>query len=136
MTTLLASVAVPVPLYRSFDYRVPADSAADLRRGSRVRVPFGRRELVGIVVAPPRETAADGADFRPIGAVLDDTPLLPPDLLAVCEWAADYYHHPLGEVCATALPGRGSRPGWRRPAAGGATAAHGRDSPTPAPPCA
>ncbi|MFA5939020.1 MAG: primosomal protein N' [Sinimarinibacterium sp.] len=106
MSLLLASVAVPVPLYRSFDYRVPADAAAVLRRGSRVRVPFGRRELVGIVVSPPRESAAETGEFRPIGAVLDQAPLLPPDLLAVCEWAADYYQHPLGEVCATALPSR------------------------------
>ncbi|MEQ1440661.1 primosomal protein N' [Fontimonas sp. SYSU GA230001] len=106
MTVLLASIAVPVPLYLSFDYRVTAELAAKLRRGCRVRVPFGRRERVGVVVAPPRETGADAADFRPIGALLDDAPLLPPDLLAVCEWAADYYLHPLGEVCATALPGR------------------------------
>lgn len=106
MSTLLVSVAVPVPLYRTFDYRVPPALAPMLRRGSRVRVPFGRRSLVGIVVQPPHEGGADGNEFRDIEAVLDSTPLLGAELLALCEWAAAYYAHPLGEVLMAALPGR------------------------------
>ncbi|HEY1076705.1 MAG TPA: primosomal protein N' [Fontimonas sp.] len=106
MSTLLVSVCVPVPLFAQFDYHVPAALAPGLRRGSRVRVPFGRRELVGIAVRAPYEGEADAATLRPIGAVLDASPLLPTELLALCEWAAGYYHHPLGEVLAAALPGR------------------------------
>ena len=33
-------------------------------------------------------------------AVLDAEPLLDAELLALCRWAADYYHHPIGEVLA------------------------------------
>ncbi|MGH8445980.1 MAG: primosomal protein N', partial [Solimonas sp.] len=105
MRGLLTSVAVPVPLYRSFDYRVHAEDAIRLRPGMRVRVTFGRRKLTGVVVRAPFEQADDGQDYRPIDAVLDETPLLDPDLLALCEWAAEYYRHPLGEVVAAALPG-------------------------------
>ncbi len=103
MSTLLASIAVPVPLYRSFDYRLGGEAP---RRGARVQVPFGRRQLVGIVVGSARE-AADEADYKAIDAVLDlDAPLLNPELMTLCEWSAGYYQHPLGEVLAAALPGR------------------------------
>jgi hypothetical protein len=95
---LLTAVALPVPLYRSFDYRVDAAHAARLRRGARVRVPFGSRERVGIVVGAVREAAPDAGDYRALVEVLDDPPLLPAELLGLCEWAAGYYLHPLGET--------------------------------------
>ncbi len=103
---LLTSVSVPVPLHRSFDYRVPEALAPRLRRGSRVRVPFGRRELIGIVTQAPRDAAADGQEYRDIVAALDEQPLIPAELLSLCEWAAGYYLHPLGEVLSAAIPGR------------------------------
>ncbi|MFT4045716.1 MAG: primosomal protein N' [Solimonas sp.] len=105
MRDLLSSVAVPVPLYRSFDYRIAAADAARLRPGMRVRVPFGRRQLTGVVVRAPFERPDDGQDYRDITAVLDEAPLLGTELLSFCAWAAEYYRHPLGEVIAAALPG-------------------------------
>ncbi len=36
--------------------------------------------------------------------LIDDEPVLDHDLYSVLKWAADYYHHPIGEVLATALP--------------------------------
>ncbi|MDD3763024.1 MAG: primosomal protein N' [Nevskiales bacterium] len=106
MTALLASIALPVPLFRAFDYRVPPTLTEAVRRGARVRVPFGRRELIGVVLATQPDSDADPADYRDLIEVLDPTPLLPPDLLGLCEWAAGYYHHPLGDVVTSALPGR------------------------------
>ncbi|TJY59951.1 primosomal protein N' [Sinimarinibacterium sp. CAU 1509] len=103
---LLTTVAVPVPLSRAFDYSVPEAMAAQVRRGVRVRVPFGRRELVGVVLRSPVEQAAGDTGLRSLSEVLDAAPLLPPELLTLCEWAADYYRHPLGEVLSAMLPGR------------------------------
>ncbi|MFC4252109.1 primosomal protein N' [Sinimarinibacterium flocculans] len=110
---LAAAICLPVPLRRSFDYRVDAALAGRLRRGCRVRVPFGRRTLVGVVVGAPRELPEGADELRDIEAVLDDEPPIPAELLALCEWAADYYLHPLGEVLAAALPAalrRGAMP--------------------------
>ncbi|HUP90943.1 MAG TPA: primosomal protein N' [Solimonas sp.] len=101
----IVSVGVPVPLQRLFDYRVPPSLATRLEPGMRVRVPFGRRQLVGVVAEPPRQAMAEAADYRPIEAALDTEPLLPAELLALCRWCSEYYHHPLGEVLAAALPG-------------------------------
>ncbi|MGH8506113.1 MAG: primosomal protein N' [Stenotrophobium sp.] len=103
MTLELVSIAVPAPVHRLFDYRVPA--LARLRPGMRVRVPFGRRKLVGLVAAAPRVEDRPAHDYKFIEAVLDETPVLPPDVWALCLWAADYYQYPLGEVLAAALPG-------------------------------
>lgn len=97
------TVAVPAPLYSLYDYCLPTGLAAP-RPGCRVRVPFGRRSLIAVTVAAAR-SAADPGDYRAITEVLDDTPLLPPDVLSLCCWAAEYYHHPVGEVIAAALPG-------------------------------
>lgn len=49
-------VALPLPLPRLFDYRAPAGTVVTEAIGRRVRVPFGPREHVGVVVAVgPRE---------------------------------------------------------------------------------
>lgn len=96
-------VALDMPLRRVFDY-LPPRSAPPIEPGTRVRVPFGRQRLVGIVLE-----AADSSDLpsdrlKPILEVLDPTPILDTPALGLLRWAAEYYHHPIGEVFAAALP--------------------------------
>ncbi len=95
-------VAVPTPLYRAFDYLAPSS----LPSGARVRVPFGRRELVGVVLGEVEKSELPQNRLKTIAQSLDAGPILPPSLLELLRWAADYYHHPLGEVIHTALPVR------------------------------
>ncbi len=117
-------VAVPVPLFQVLDYLGPEPPPAP---GVRLRVPLGRREAVGVLIAARRESSVPRQRLKPVLRVLDDEPLLPPRTLALLTWAADYYHHPVGEVIAAALPGwlRQGRPAhvagvrvWRLTAAG------------------
>ncbi len=97
-------VALPVPLPRLFDYRAPAGvAAAPALVGCRLRVPFGPRELVG-VVAGAGAAAGDGPALREALACLDAAPLLRGELFDSLRWLARYTHAPLGEVLATALP--------------------------------
>ncbi|MCR6663170.1 MAG: primosomal protein N' [Luteimonas sp.] len=98
----ILQVALPLPLPRLFDYRSPTPTGPqDI--GRRVRVPFGPRELVGVVASVG--TAQDDApELRGILDWLDDGPLLSDELLASLRWLARYTHAPLGEVLATALP--------------------------------
>ena len=77
----LVRVAVPVPLADAFDYLV-ADADALPPVGSRVRVPFGRGERIGLVVEHPSATDVAPARLKTIGAVLDATPALGPELMA------------------------------------------------------
>jgi len=96
-------VALPLPLARLFDYRPPADIAATPALvGQRVRVPFGPREMIGVVadVGAPDLSG----DLRAALALPDAEPLLQGELLDSLRWLARYTHTPLGEVLATALP--------------------------------
>ena len=99
----IARVAVPSPLARHFDYLLPAGEPAPLP-GMRVRVPFGRREAVGVVLAISADTDVPPEKLKVLSRVLDAAPLLPPALLELLTWAAAYYHYPIGEVMQTALP--------------------------------
>ena len=103
MTTVL-QVALPLPLPQLFDYLPLSDALAELpEAGVRVRVPFGPRQLVGIVVG--HGAAADSKHkLRRITAVLDQHSLFPDELWRSLQWAARYWQHPLGEVLAAALP--------------------------------
>lgn len=100
-TTATAQVALPVPLPLPFDYLAPGMDGEDWR-GRRVRVPFGHGERIGVVVATGR---ADPARLKPIAELLDTEPVFDTELWQSLNWAASYYHYPLGEVLSAALPG-------------------------------
>jgi primosomal protein N' (replication factor Y) len=99
----ILKVAVSVPLSRLFDYLPPAGAEPALP-GSRVLVPFGRQELVGMVMASGDSSDLPVNKIRRCDAVLDDAPLLSADDLQLITFTSSYYHHPIGEVVAAALP--------------------------------
>jgi primosomal protein N' (replication factor Y) len=67
-------------------------------------VPFGRRELVGVLIEVVPESRIDARRLKAALAIIDDEPLAGPDLQALLRWAIGYYHHAPGEVMLTALP--------------------------------
>ncbi|NJN51637.1 MAG: primosomal protein N' [Gammaproteobacteria bacterium] len=106
MTTAAAvvvRVAVPKPLRTAFDYLLPPAMTAPLP-GARVRVPFGRTECIGLCLELGEAPATD-ARLKPISEVIDSEPLLSKHTLDLMRWAAEYYHHPLGDALFAALPG-------------------------------
>lgn len=103
-THAIAQIALPTPLPQLFDYLLPPDVLA-VPVGVRVRVPFGPQQLVGMVAAlGPSNIGGKPRKLRTVRAVLDQAPLFPAELWDTLQFAARYYHHPLGEVIATALP--------------------------------
>ncbi|MEJ2645325.1 MAG: primosomal protein N' [Gammaproteobacteria bacterium] len=98
-------VAVPAPLQGAFDYLPPADyDLAALQPGVRVRIPFGRSRRVGILLEVATRSEVAPERLKRALQVLDPEPSLPADILALAGWASRYYHHPVGEALATALP--------------------------------
>ena len=98
-------VVLDMPLRRPFDYLPPQDaSGKPVRPGVRVRVPFGRQRLIGLVTGEAASSDIAPERLKPILEVLDAEPVLDAAMLALLMWAAEYYHHPLGEVLAAALP--------------------------------
>lgn len=98
-------VALATPLRRLFEYLPAAEeSQPSIKEGCRVLVPFGPQKLVGVVVAMADQATYPIEKLRPIISCLDAQALLPHDILALCHWASEYYHHPIGEVLHAALP--------------------------------
>jgi primosomal protein N' (replication factor Y) len=99
--SIFCEVALPIPLDRTFTYRVSGEMR--LLRGSRVIVPFRNEKLVG-VVTELHGRAPEDFEAKPIETVLDEEPLLSPQLLELAAWMAQYYLAPLGEVLRGMLP--------------------------------
>ncbi len=98
----IARVVVDLALDREFDYLVPDDMADALKLGSRVTVPFGRREAHGYIVgfADSSPHAALKAILKPIG----NKPLVEEHILKLARWIADYYVAPVELAVRTVLP--------------------------------
>jgi len=104
MTDLpILKVAVNVPLSRLFDYLRPAAGPYPAP-GTRVLVPFGRRRQIGLVLGHASETELASNKIRRSLSIIDEVPLLTEDDLWLIRFTSDYYHHPIGEVVAAALP--------------------------------
>lgn len=101
---LLLKVAINAPLARSFDYLPPKEDAEKALPGCRVRVPFGRRRQIGMIVGRTDQSDLPRAKLRRAEALLDDEPLLDAEDLRLLRFTSDYYHHPIGECVAAALP--------------------------------
>jgi primosomal protein N' (replication factor Y) len=98
-------VAIDVPLYRLFDYEAPETIAAELLKpGQRLSVPFGKTRKTAYLIGLEQTSELSRKQIKPIAQILDQDPLLSSDDLRLLHWAARYYHHPLGEVFATAFP--------------------------------
>ncbi|MEW6165893.1 MAG: primosomal protein N' [Pseudomonadota bacterium] len=98
----ILQVALDVPLPRLFDYRLAGECVGS-PVGRLVRVPFGRGERIG-VVAGVAAVSEQPDDRLKTAELLADLPPLPADWLELCGFCARYYHHPLGQVTAFALP--------------------------------
>jgi len=103
---VILSIAIPAPLYQSFDYLPPNGvGAAQLFPGSRLEVPFGRRRCVGILLSVKTDSDFSGK-LKSATRLLDPQPILDNNMRRLLDWAAAYYHHPIGEVYNAALPAR------------------------------
>jgi primosomal protein N' (replication factor Y) len=100
----LARVIPEVSLDRAFDYEIPDALAASMVLGAKVRVPFGRREITGYVVEFPDAPISTRHALKPVHAVLGQGAFLPPGLIELCQWLAQYYAVPLAAAFMSVLP--------------------------------
>lgn len=99
--TSLVAVALPVPLRKLFTYSVEESPALI---GCRVKVPFGKQTLIGVVVDQPQQADPSLKNLKAVIEVLDQSPVLPQSVWQLLLKTSQYYHHPLGDTLATALP--------------------------------
>ncbi len=105
MMDQVINVAVNYPLYQTFKYSVP-NKIGKVNIGERVLVPFGKKTVVGIVVKREKQVNKDKINYilKPIIDIIDDHPVVNPEIMKICTWASDYYEYPLGQVIFGALP--------------------------------
>ena len=98
--TLVYKVCIPHTHLDFFDYQAGAIEPA---LGARVWAPFRNKTRLGIVVGKglPENPAVK---LKSIIEVIDDSALIPADILALCEWMSRYYQSSLSEVIPLALP--------------------------------
>ncbi|ALS59583.3 primosomal protein N' [Pandoraea norimbergensis] len=97
----IARVALDTPLLTLFDYRL--DQAAS--PGQLVQVPFGRRQVVGIVWELTQRSEVDPAKLREVTSVWHELPPLGDEWRDLMRFAARYYQRGIGEVALPAIPG-------------------------------
>ena len=109
MPPAVARIITEIALDREFDYLIPGELAGQVRIGSVVRVPFGRRRARGFVTG-----LADRSDFpnlKAIESVTTDLPLFDEPMLRLARWIADYYAAPFESAIAAILPAAVRREG-------------------------
>jgi len=99
---LYARVVLGLPVEGPFDYTVPGDLAKRIKVGSRVRISFGPRKLVGYVVALSKKTSIK--KLKAILGLIDEEPVLDKGMLGLTKELSDYYCCSWGEMIETALP--------------------------------
>ncbi|MGQ9812637.1 MAG: replication restart helicase PriA [Dissulfurimicrobium sp.] len=100
-TRRLIDVVLPLPIEHSLTYALKPDVQPP-QRGSRVLVPVGRRQMIGMVWGMAEGPPPHGV--KEILEIIDETQLLPESLIKFLEWASSYYFYPIGRVIAEALP--------------------------------
>ncbi len=110
---MVARVTLEIALRREFDYLIPPEFAGRVEVGTRVKVPFGRRQVLGCVTA-----LADSSTFeslKPILKIIGAQSLVTPRVLELARWMADYYCCAPETALKSVLPDaiRKEREGWR-----------------------
>lgn len=116
-------VILPLAIADTYTYLVP-DSIQCPQPGTRVIVPLGKKEVVGIVdeiklkvesgkwkevdkvLSPQGARLFDSLKLREIICVLDREPMVTENQLKLWRWISDYYMCPIGDVLAAALPAK------------------------------
>ncbi|WP_395700568.1 primosomal protein N' [Aquabacterium sp.] len=104
---LRVPVVVEAPQHSGLTTPLDYLSEHPLKPGTLLRVPLGRREVLGIAWRPGAQLdgqALDAGALRPVAAVFEALPPLPPAWLALAEFAAAYYQRSVGELALSVLP--------------------------------
>lgn len=99
---VIIRVALNAPVDCLFDYVASEATQQDV--GLRVRVPFGKKLLTGIIMEVSTDTLILPEKLKVATYIFRDIPPLPAQLLDLFRFCSEYYHHPLGMVVMGGLP--------------------------------
>ena len=110
---MVARVTLEIALRREFDYAIPPELAGQVEVGTRVKVPFGPRQVMGCVTALVEHSTH--TNLRHITGVVGRQSLITPGVLRLARWIADYYCCAPEIALKSVLPEavRREQEGWR-----------------------
>ncbi|MGA2244883.1 MAG: primosomal protein N' [Verrucomicrobiota bacterium] len=110
---MIARVSLEIALRREFDYAIPPALAGQVDVGSRVQVPFGHRNILGVVTAMAEESGH--ANLKPILKIIGGQTLVTPKVLKLARWIGEYYCCAPETALKSVLPEavRSEEAGWR-----------------------
>src|SRR4030095_11351953 len=110
---MIARVTLEIALGKEFDYAIPSDMADRVEVGSRVKVPFGPRQVLGIVTDLIGESTH--TNLRSILKVIGQQSQVTPRVLELARWMGEYYCCPVEIALKSVLPDavRKEDAGWR-----------------------
>jgi primosomal protein N' (replication factor Y) len=97
-----AQIVLPLSAEKQFTYAVPASLRSQVKVGSRVLVPIGRRTMTGIVVALIEKSPV--SQVKEVLDLLDTEPIFDTTMLQLTRWISEYYLCSWGEAFKAALP--------------------------------
>ena len=106
MHNTILQIALDTPLDTTFDYRYLASTENFMlpQLGQIVRVPFGKREVAGLIVGVNKTSDIDPQKIRDVIELRHQITALSSHWMQLCEFAAEYYQRPFGEVALPAVP--------------------------------
>ena len=110
---MVARVTLEIALRREFDYLIPPEFVGHVEVGTRVKVPFGRRQVLGCVTALAESSAFE--TLKPILKIISMQSLVTSRVLELARWMADYYCCAPETALKSVLPDaiRKEKEGWR-----------------------
>ncbi|MCK7591825.1 primosomal protein N' [Subsaxibacter sp. CAU 1640] len=102
--THFIDVILPIPLEKSFTYKITKAESDFLEVGMRVAVPFGKSKIYTGLVHKIHNQEPLIYEAKDIHQILDEIPLVTVHQLKHWQWISDYYMSTLGEVMRAALP--------------------------------
>src|SRR5204862_5717508 len=111
---MIARVALDLVLRKEFDYFIPSQFEGQVLAGTRVKVPFGSRLVLGSVTAilpeSPRTT------LKAINKIIGGHAVIPPKVFELARWISDYNCCPLDATLTDVFPGsvREQQPCWKK----------------------
>ncbi|MEN9575748.1 MAG: primosomal protein [Verrucomicrobiota bacterium] len=110
---MFARVTLEIALRREFDYAIPPELAGRVEVGTRVKVPFGHRQVMGCVTALTEQSTH--TNLRHLTGVVGNQSLVTPRVLQLARWIADYYCCAPETALKSVLPEvvRREQDGWR-----------------------
>ncbi len=110
---MIARVTLELALRKEFDYLIPTELAGQIDVGSRVKVPFGHRQVMGCVTALIENSPH--TNLREITKVIGKQTLVTPNILKLARWIGEYYCCPPEIALKSVLPEavRKEKEGWK-----------------------